>query len=346
MQHPLAGDALAQRHDPVDLLRPQAAEAAVLLRDRLRALIRRRWSAPAPGVRRFLVVGESLVDVVTRPDGSVSRAAGGSPLNVAVGLARLGVPTRLVTRIGEDRDGETVGAHLRASGVHVEGGWSAATSTATALLDGHGSASYDFELTWDLPGQPALDPVLGVHVGSLGTVLEPGRAAVLALLAQRPDCLIGYDPNPRPAFVEDPDKAWRAVLEVAAYARLVKLSDEDARLLAPGLADDDVAQALLDAGSELVVLTRGADGAEAFSAGLRVRVPGVPVHVVDTVGAGDSFTAGLLAVLVEWGVEHPAELDAERLERLARAGATGAAVTCSRPGADPPWRSELAEDWP
>ncbi|HET7385461.1 MAG TPA: carbohydrate kinase [Nocardioidaceae bacterium] len=301
---------------------------------------------PAAGVCRFLVVGESLVDVVTRPDGSVSRAVGGSPLNVAVGLARLGVPTRLVTRIGDDPDGAMVDAHLQASGVEVAGGRSPRTSTAVARLDADGSANYDFELTWDLPGQPAPRDVLGLHVGSLGTVLDPGRKAVLDLLAERPDCLVGYDPNARPAFVDDPDSAWRVALEVASYTRLVKLSDEDARLLAPGLADREVAEALLEAGSDLVVLTRGAEGAEAFTAGQQVQVPGVPVEVADTVGAGDSFTAALLAVLVGWGVAHPAGLDADRLVRLTHAAATVAAVTCGRPGADPPWRSELPEQWP
>jgi len=306
----------------------------------------------------FLVVGESLVDIVVPADGAPSHdAVGGSCLNVAVGLGRLDVPTVLVTRVGDDLRGAEVVEHATASGVRLADGSvvpRGRTSTATAHLDPGGAASYAFDLTWDLPPQ-RLPDVAGMHVGSLGAVLEPGRAAVVDLVAQAgvADTFVSYDPNVRPAFLADPDADWRDVLEVAAGARLVKLSDEDLRLLRPDDVDDErlCRRLLAGAATELVVLTRGAEGAVAFAEGYTLVVPAPPTVVVDTVGAGDSFMAAMLALLTEWGVLAGGEgglaaLDDRRIELLVRGAASVAAVTCSRRGADPPTRAELPPTWP
>jgi fructokinase len=306
----------------------------------------------------FLVVGESLVDVVQPADGGEQhRAVGGSCLNVAVGLARLDVPTTLVTRIGDDELGRLVREHVEAShvvlsdGSVVEGG---ATSTATAHLDAQHAATYDFDLVWDLPAQVLPPELLGMHVGSLGTVLAPGRTAVQDLVrrAVDADVFVSFDPNIRPFFLGDPDAAWADVLELAGGSRLVKLSDEDLRLLRPEPSEAEVCRELLAAPrTELVVLTRGGAGAVAFTEGAELGVPAPRIDVVDTVGAGDSFMAAVLAMLADWGVLDGGEgalsaLDDSRVELLVGGAITAAAITCSRRGANPPTRQELPPTLP
>jgi fructokinase len=311
-----------------------------------------------PPQRHFLVAGESLVDVVVPADGSGRHdAVGGSCLNVAVGLARLDVPTMLLTRVGDDALGDLVVEHVRASDVQLSPGSvvpGGATSTATARLDAHHTATYDFELHWDLP-TPSLPPdVLGVHVGSLGTTLEPGRHSVEELVRQAVDAdvFVSYDPNIRPFFLPDPEAAWHDVREIGADARLVKLSDEDLRLLRPGGDEEAMCRELLGGPhTELVVLTQGERGATAFTEGATVAVAAPPTDLVDTVGAGDSFMAAMLAMLCDWDVVAGGEgalraLDDARVELLVRGAAVAAAVTCSRRGANPPTRRELPPTWP
>jgi fructokinase len=305
----------------------------------------------------FLVVGESLVDVVLPADGGPAHdAVGGSCLNVAVGLARLDVPTVLMTRLGDDTFGRMCADHVEASGVVLAEGSVVPghrTSTSTAHLDEHHAATYTFEMLWDLPLH-TLPEVAGVHAGSLGAALAPGRDAVVDLVtqAQEADVFVSYDPNIRPVFLEDADTTWAEVLQLAERSRLVKLSDEDLRLLRAEEREEDVCRRLLSAGAtELVVLTRGAKGATAYAEGTTLDVPAPPTDVVDTVGAGDSFMAAMLAMLTDWGVVDGGEgslaaLDDSRLELLVRGAATAAAVTCSRRGANPPTRRELPATWP
>ena len=296
--------------------------------------------------KRFLVVGESLVDIVHPLDAEPTVAPGGSPMNVAVGLARLGVPTTLVTELGDDPHGDLVVDHVRASGVDLSedsvrsGG---RTSTATARLGADGAASYEFELSWGLDAQSLPADVPGLHVGSLGAVLAPGRASVLDLLEQARGAgvLVSYDPNVRPAFLP----TWADIAAVAEHADVVKMSDEDLELLRPDTATAAVAHELLGNGrTRLVVVTRGAHGAMAFTTETNVEVEAPPTALVDTVGAGDSFMAALVAVLLEW--ETPRELDAAQLRTLLEAAALAAAITCSRRGANPPTRRELPPGWP
>jgi len=306
----------------------------------------------------FLVVGESLVDIVV-PAGGGDRhdAVGGSCLNVAVGLSRLDVPTTLMTRIGDDRLGEMIVDHVQASAVRLSEGSvvpGGVTSTATAHLDEQHAATYDFEIVWDLPTQALPDGTTGLHVGSLGSALAPGRAAVVDLVRQAVDAdvFVSYDPNIRPFFLDDAARAWHEVLEIAGGTRLLKLSDEDLRLLRPDDAEDDVCRQLLSSGrTELVVLTRGEKGAKAFTDGAVIDVPAPATDVVDTVGAGDSFMAATLAMLNDWGVLTGGEgalsaLDDDRVELLVRGAITAAAITCSRRGANPPRRPELPAAWP
>ncbi len=306
----------------------------------------------------FVVAGEALVDIVVPADGGArENAVGGSCLNVAVGLSRLDVPTTLVTQLGDDELGGLVVDHVVASGVTLSDGSvvpGGRTSTATAFLDEQHAATYDFDLEWDLPAQKLPDGTPGVHVGSLGAALSPGRASVLDLVrrAADDDVFVSYDPNIRPFFLDDVARAWAEVLEMGRHARLLKLSDEDLRLLRPDGDQEAVCRELLaGAGTELVVLTRGPEGAMAFTETATVSVPAPPTDLVDTVGAGDSFMAAMLALLDEWGVVgggHGAlsALDDDRVQLLVRGAVTAAAITCSRRGANPPTRRELPTTWP
>jgi fructokinase len=303
----------------------------------------------------FVVVGEALVDIVVPVEGPPVTSPGGSPLNVAVGLSRLDIDTVLVTQLGDDEHGHLVARHVAASNVQLaEGALDAGrrTNTATARLDEHHAATYDFDLTWDLPPRRLPEGTAGLHVGSLGAALRPGRLAVLDLVSQVEEGFVSYDPNVRSAFVADPAHSWRDLVEVAGRARLVKCSEEDLAVLRPGEPEEALVRELLAADvTELVVVTKGAEGASASTSTQRVDVPAPATQVVDTVGAGDSFMAALLAVLTDWGLMSAGEgsleaLDEDHVRLLLQGAVVAAAVTCSRRGANPPTRRELPPTWP
>lgn len=300
------------------------------------------------------VVGESLVDVFTGADGAVREDVGGSPLNVAVALSRLDVPVCLVTQVGDDDRAERVLRHLADNEVELLGPptGQGRTSTATVTLDENGVPHYDFELAWSLPPQqlPACD---ALHVGSLAALLEPGRDQVLDLVEQAwaRDVFVSYDPNLRAGLLPDPEATRRDVEALAGRATLVKLSTEDVAVLHPGADPDDIARSFLDGDrTELVLLTRGPYGASAYVAGRQADVLAPPATVIDTVGAGDAFMAGVLAQLLEQGALGPhgggLPTGVDALQRLLRGAGQVAALSCARPGADPPRRAELPADWP
>ena len=294
---------------------------------------------------RALVFGEALVDVI---DGA--SYPGGSPMNVAVGLSRLGVPTTLAARFGDDEHGTQIAEHLAASNVgfapQVAG---AETSRAEVTLDAAGQAQYRFVLDSALP-ETSLDGIELVHTGSLGAVLAPGSATVEAAFAAGGARLRSYDPNIRPDLMTDHDATLDRVERLAARSHIVKLSDEDAAWLYPGLAPEQVLGRLLDLGAALAVMTRGAEGCIArIGDGASDDVLAVPaqrVTVVDTVGAGDSFMAALLAAVLDGPLAPallagaaPAPHDVEAALRFA---AHAAGITSSRAGANPPWAQEVA----
>jgi fructokinase len=296
------------------------------------------------------VVGESLVDVVDARE-THSEHPGGSPANVAVGLARLGSPAALITRLGADAHGELVREHLRANGVRPAGVLvdGEPTSVARATLDATGGATYSFDLHWDLPHHIALPSgTTCVHAGSLGAHLPPGAAVVRRLIdAARPTTTVSYDPNCRPALMESPAAARAEVEGWVGRSDVVKASAEDVAWLYAGCPPLEVARAWHRRGPALVVVTRGGDGVLAVAASGVVTRPAVPVAVVDTVGAGDAFTAALLDGLRRGdllGGRRRARLRAlstEVLARLLDRAALAAALTCARPGADPPTEREL-----
>jgi fructokinase len=296
---------------------------------------------------RVLVVGEALVDVVPDADGQPQDFPGGSPANVAIALGRLGRDVRLVTLLGDDARGTAVRAWLEASDVTVLARPTASgrTSSAAVSLDANGAASYVFDLDWHLDDVPD-DGCDVLHVGSIATVLEPGADTVLeAVRAHRGTALVSLDPNARPAITPDRADPVRRVEELVTLSDVVKVSDEDLHWLHPD--DDPVATAArwAGAGPGLVVVTRGGDGAVAVRHdGTRLEVPGVPVAVADTVGAGDTFSGVLIDALLGLDVRSGDSLralsDRDVLGAVTTA-AIGAAINVSRPGANPPTRAEL-----
>ncbi|WP_082618510.1 PfkB family carbohydrate kinase [Oerskovia sp. Root22] len=301
---------------------------------------------------QVLIVGEALVDVVPDAAGRPRDLPGGSPANVAITLGRLGRAVTLATTLAQDTRGVTVSRWLADSDVVVraETPASGRTSTARVTLDPDGVPSYAFDLAWDLQEVDVAGADV-VHVGSVATVLPPGADVVRdAVRRARGHAVVSLDPNARPALVADMPAARDRVEELVALSDVVKASDEDLRWFFPDEDPADVAARWATWGPGLVVVTRGGDGCTLVRPdGRRQDVPGRSVTVVDTVGAGDTFTGALLDALADMGV-HGAEgrnrlrgLSDAALRWAARRAAVAASVTVSRPGANPPTRAELAE---
>jgi fructokinase len=301
----------------------------------------------------FVVVGEALVDLVGQRGGRTWVAhPGGSPANVALGLARLGDPVTLLTRLGRDAFGEMVSAHLQTNGVRVDAGPTDGTATSLAVASlAAGVATYDFRIEWDIEQlEPLPVETRCLHTGSLATALAPGNVNVESLMQrehQRGRATISYDPNVRPALLGSPEQARPGIERLVALSDVVKVSDEDLSWLYPDRQDEDVAQEWLGRGPVLVVVTRGGSGVYAVTAQLELHRPATPIDLVDTVGAGDSFTSGLLDGLRRADLiggarrDALAAVDESTLVSVLDAASLVAAITCSRPGADPPTRAEV-----
>lgn len=306
----------------------------------------------------FIVCGEALMDVFATadtPTGTLLDARiGGSPLNVAIGLARLGQRAAFLGGLSTGFLGDRLWRALDEEGVDLSCAQRLDAPTTLGLvgLDAKGVASYDFYgdrgADRRLP-MSALDRVpadaAAVHLGSFAMVVEPTASTQRALVERvQGRALVAYDPNVR--LNVEPDLArWRETIDwMLPRTQLLKISDEDLERLYPGESPDALAARWRAAGVELVVLTRGGEGASGWNAAGRVDVPGRTVAVVDTVGAGDTFQAALLAGLAETGRLHPGApgaMPATALRALLDFAATAAAVTCSRRGADLPRRAEL-----
>jgi fructokinase len=289
-----------------------------------------------------LVIGESLIDVVRAADGTTTEHVGGSAANVAVALARLGRAVRFATSFADDAHGRMVAEHLERAGVRLTNDPHsiARTSTAIATLDSDGAASYEFDLDWVLDPPPVEAMPAAVHVCSLGAVLTPGADVVHAAVSRlHGGALVSYDVNARPVVTGTGPDLVERVERLAAVSDLVKASDEDLTALYPDLALPDAARGLLERGPSAVVVTRGEQGAVWFSRSGLVEVPSTRVQVADTIGAGDTFSAALLDGLIGRG--EPAVLDEAAIRAVLGRAVRAAAVAVSRPGADPPYASEL-----
>jgi fructokinase len=311
---------------------------------------------------RITVAGEALIDLIADPaseDGRLRPVPGGSPLNVAVGLGRLGVATAFLGGISDDPFGTLLSDRLRDADVEVLlPTVERPTTLALVHVDTSGHASYRFYLDGTsatrlrVDDPEILDAIartpgpLHVSLGAV-TLRTPGVGATLGELlsssASRP--FVSLDPNVRPSVLHDV-AAERAALDMAVEAAdLVKVSDADIAALHPGADPLSVAGSWARSGPAMVVLTRGAQGATAVrSDGGMLTVATLPVDVVDTVGAGDAFMSGLLAALAEADLLEREALrgaDAATLRDALDLAARVAALTCTRAGAEPPWRAEL-----
>ena len=301
---------------------------------------------------RGLVIGEALIDIVEQ-DGQVSAEhVGGSPLNVAVGLARLGRDVDFLTRIGDDTRGQRIARYVNAAGAQVVSGSQAADRTATARLTvgEDGSASYVFDLDWQLSGTPVVTPPLFVHTGSIAAVQEPGCLAVAALVdTYHLSATITFDPNVRPSLIVDRDLARERIERLVERSDIVKVSEEDLRWIDSDHPPERTAQTWLALGPAIVAVTMADRGAAAVCAAGVALVPARPVQVVDTVGAGDAFMVGLIDALWEQGLlgaQRRAELaglDLDALTTALEVASKAAALTVARAGADLPDRAALDE---
>lgn len=307
----------------------------------------------------ILVVGEALIDMLPREvagEPHLRPVPGGSPFNVAMALGRQEVPVRYLCRMSTDAFGELLSQTLADSGVDL------AWCPRTALLSTLGFVSLDPQTkgaryafytentagcslqTEDLP-VPLPDQVTAIHIGSFSIAVEPFGATIETLIEQHAGkrC-VSFDPNIRPFLIPDRDPFLARYQRLAARADLVKLSLEDLEWLYPGTPPEQVVEGLLAGGARLVVLTRGGEGALARTTRHQAETRLPDVEVVDTVGAGDTFQAALLAwldsrkKLTRDGLD---SLNPAELQSLLQFAAQAAAINCTRAGCNPPWRREL-----
>lgn len=295
-----------------------------------------------------LVIGEALIDRVATARGIRPQTVdhvGGSPANVSLGLARLGLSVELLAWLARDEPGLRVESVLKRAGVGIrEQSWGAqSTSVAHGALDESGSASYRFDLTWDVGEDATIGDVQLVHTGSIASYLPPGADRVRRLISKARDegALVSYDPNVRVDLIDDPERVRRQILACIAAADVVKLSEDDAGwMYGAHVGADAVLDDVLASGTSLAVITTGEHGSILATPHARVLVPSEPVVVVDTIGAGDSYMAALIAQVVRQ--RHPLpELSPGEIAEIGAFCAHIAAITVSRPGADPPKLAEL-----
>jgi fructokinase len=306
------------------------------------------------------VAGEALIDFLPVGDQGLFEAVpGGSPANVAVGLARLGVPARMLARIADDSLGQRIRAHLAGNRVDLSFAVHAPepSSLAIVTMGPDGLADYDFRVQgtadwqWrDAELAGALDEgVLALHAGSLALTMPPGAAVLRRLLARaRASATISYDPNCRPLLMGSPEQVRDQVDDLIAFADVVKASADDLAWLLPGRTAEEVAGEWLAKGPAIVAITLGAGGVVAAAARTGIiRRAARQVRVADTVGAGDAFTSGLLAGLLDrdlLGARRRGDLRAisqEALTRVLDESVLAATITCTRSGAQPPTTEEL-----
>jgi len=306
----------------------------------------------------ILVCGDCLIDFMPArtDDGreAYMPAVGGSCLNIATAIGRLGVPAGFVSGVSTDMFGEMITAHMTESGVDISRVTRSARETTLAFVKYSGtSARYVFydegsaARMWGFePARVSLAGIQALHFGSTTLINEPSAGETRRLVeAARGNATIAFDPNCRPSLIADVGAYRRSMEALIGLADIVKVSTEDLDYLRPGAMVENAASDWLGKGAALVIVTDGAAGATAYRRGGKVHRPAHPVRVVDTIGAGDTFHAAMLVKFYESKTLVRARLgklsENEIGAALDFAGAA-AAITCSRPGADPPWRKEMA----
>ena len=307
----------------------------------------------------ILCCGEALIDMIPEPtvsgtEGYVPKA-GGAIFNTAIGLGRLGCNVGLLSGISTDHFGEQLISELSASRVEIDRVIRADRPTTLAfvkLTNGHATYSFFDENSagrmiapTELPAN--IDGVSALYFGGISLACEPGAETYTSLAKQNAqECVVMLDPNIRPGFITDENRFRRRIETMITLSDIVKLSDEDLDWIIPDpVSLEDKVARIRAFGVSIVILTRGADGAQAWLPdGKTVSVESRKIDVVDTVGAGDTFNAGVLASLSDAGLLSKKALhsiSASQLETALCFGATVAAINVGRAGANPPWRSEL-----
>jgi len=295
------------------------------------------------------VCGEVLIDLI--PDGSGERVphVGGGPANTAKALARLGHDVYFIDGISSDEYGQMSRQELLHDEVKLDLALNSDKPTCLAIvsINKNGGASYEFEIdgsaTFDFSDSWLPDPFRYkpsvLHIGTLVTVIQPGADVLYDWAMKVAEFApIVFDPNVRSVVMNDKDKYLAAVERWVAISSVVKVSDDDLAWLYPGQQYADVARRWINEGTALVVVTRGADGLLGFTADGSVEVPGVKVDVADTVGAGDTVGAIIVEAMIEEGILN---LTGDTLEAVLNRAAVAAGITCSRKGAQPPYKHEL-----
>lgn len=289
------------------------------------------------------VAGEALIDLIDM-GGRISTHIGGGPANTARALARLGLSTSFIGGISSDQYGSMIESELKESGIDLSLALRGElpTAIARAVIDEKGTAQYEFELdqtttfafsaNW-LP----TDFADVIHVGSVATLVEPGASALLNWVENSSSVVI-FDPNVRPSIEGDTSLYRTAVEKWIAVSDVVKLSEDDLNWLYTE-SEASVVERWLESGVSLVVETLGAAGLRAYGEGFVLSVPGASVDLVDTVGAGDTIGAVLVEGVLNNGLS--GLLDESVLREVLARAVAAAGITCSRAGANPPWKSEL-----
>ena len=305
----------------------------------------------------IVVAGEALIDLIVGADGALAAIPGGGPYNTARTIARLGRPVTFLGRISTDRFGRDLAADLARDGVAPDGVvvTDDPTTLAAVELDERGVAKYHFYVDGtSAPGLTDADvarvmgapgpgaSVSALHVGTLGLVLEPVGTTIERLVRETdPGRLVMLDPNCRPSATPDSEGFRARIDRISRRADVVKVSEDDLRFLAPDAPSDVTIDRFLEAGVRVVLRTHGSDDVEIRMPSGRGTVPVPPVDVIDTVGAGDAFGGGFLA---SWTGAGRGRDDLGSMDFVCdsvRVAVRVAALSCARPGADPPTLAEL-----
>ena len=305
----------------------------------------------------IICCGEALIDMLPRQsdrgESAFAPYAGGAVFNTAIALGRLGIPTGFFTGLSSDMFGDILRETLKASNVDFAPCATSDLHTTLAfvkLTNGHASYAFFDENTAGRMITEADLPELGdfceaLHFGAISLIPEPCGSTYEALMTREHEKrVISFDPNIRPGFIKDKEAHRARMLRMAAMSDIVKFSDEDLDWFGMEGSHEELAGQWLARGAKLVVITKGADGADGYTAHGKVSVGGEKVTVVDTVGAGDTFDAGVLASLKLNNLltkEAVATLSEDAVRAALALGAKAAAVTVSRAGANPPWAGEI-----
>jgi len=295
------------------------------------------------------VCGEVLIDLIPGADGVRVAHVGGGPANTAKALARLGHDVQFIDGISTDQYGVAARKELLDDEVKLDLALTSDKPTCLAIisLDANGGASYefkidgtatfDFNLNW-LPDPSRYKPQV-LHIGTLVTVIQPSADVLYDWAMQVAEFApIVFDPNIRPSVMGDHDLYEAAVEKWAALSSVIKVSDDDMAWLYPGQKYEDVAMRWINDGAALVVVTRGSQGIIGFTTDGAVEVDGAKITVADTVGAGDTVGAIIVEAMIEKGI---LALTGDVLKAVLHRAAVAAGITCSRKGAQPPYRHEL-----